>query len=160
MQQLLALAVIGAGVALALLLVARFRSGAGPTIRAREVPAAIAQLKERGGERSFLVFMFDPPGRPGAESLNLQLSVDDGRLGLDWVLLSPSNVEDRARVEAFARGLGYPVREAQENGVSFLRVEQGDLAALASAILTDLYGLGGDAALATVADGFTLEARP
>jgi hypothetical protein len=100
--------------------------------------------------------MFDPPGQPGAEAINLQLSIDHGRLGLDWVLLSSSNLADRPKVEAFIRKRGHAVRDEAMNGVRFLRVEDGDLTALANAILADLCKLNGDAKVETVVEGFKL----
>ena len=137
---------------------ARF-SGHGPSILVRDVPGAIAQLRQNGSEHSFLVFMFDPPGKPGAEAINLQLSIDKGRLGLDWVLLSSSNVADRAKVDALFRKRGQPGKETEMNGVRFLRVEGGDLSALACAVLADVYELAPDAKLETVVEGFQLSAR-
>lgn len=132
-------------------------SGDGPVVRVRDVARSIAALREKGGEHSFLVFMFGPPGRAGAEAINLQLSIDNGRVGLDWVLLSPSNRADRPAVEAFIRQRGHTVREEEANRVRFLRTEDGDLSALASAILTDLYRLPPEATLRTVVEGFELE---
>lgn len=156
----IALIVAGVGAAtLVALFVARalLPSGEGPVIRVRDVPRAIDELGKKGGEHSFLVFMFDPPGRSGADAINLQLSIDKGRVGLDWVLLSPSNQADRPTVEAFIRQRGHTWREEDVNRVRFLRVEDGDLSALASAILTDLYKLTPEARLETVVEGFRLE---
>lgn len=137
---------------------AQLLSGDGPSMRVRDVPGAIAQLRQQGREHSFLVLMFDPPGQAGAEAINLQLSIDKGRLGLDWVLLSSSNVADRAKIESLLRKRGQPVREIEMNGVRFLRVEEGDLTALASAVLSDIYKLAPDAKLGTVVEGFRLSA--
>ena len=155
------IALIVTGVGLAVLAAAfvlrALASGHGPVIRVRDVPRAIAELRRKGGEHSFLVLMFDPPGRPGADAINLQLSIDNARLGLDWVLLSSANRADRPRVEALIRQHGHECREEGANDVHFLRVEDGDLSELASAILTDLYGLKPEDRIDTVAEGFRPE---
>jgi hypothetical protein len=39
------------------------------------------------------------------------------------VLIGPTNIADKARVETFVREHGHAVREEEENGVRFLRVE-------------------------------------
>lgn len=49
------------------------------------------------------------------------------------------------------------MREEETNRVRFLRTEDGDLSALASAILTDLYRLPPEATFQTVLEGFELE---
>jgi len=91
------------------------------------------------------------------DAINLQLSMERGHLGLDWVLVSPANVADRAKVEACIRRHGHSVRELEVNGVRYLPAEDGDVSALASAILRGLHQLGPKAALETVADGFELD---
>jgi hypothetical protein len=130
--------------------------GDGPTLQVRDVPRAIAALRQRGREHSFFVIMFEPGGATGAEAINLQLSIDHGRLGLDWVLISPANLADCAKVETYMRSRGHSVQDLATNGVRFLRVEDGDLTGLTMAILTDLYRRGEDTKVETVADGFEL----
>jgi hypothetical protein len=132
-------------------------NGQGPVLKVRDVPRAIAAVRQHGGEPSFLMVMFDPTGTPGEAAINLQLSKERGRLGVDWVLISPANVADRPKVEGFMRSRGHSVSEHQENGVRFLRVENGDLDALAMAILTDIYRLKADAMVETVMSGFEFQ---
>jgi hypothetical protein len=150
------LIVAGTVAVLLLLLLAKLRRGDGPTLRVRDVPQAIEQLRQHGKDAAFLVFMFEPLVKPAVDAINLQLSMENGRLGLDWVLISPANIADRAKVEAFIRLRGHSVRELEGNGVRSLRVEDGDVSALASAIIQDLYNYGPEANLDTVADGFKL----
>ena len=90
------------------------------------------------------------------QSLALQYSVIDGVVGLDWVLLGPRNVADASDLAHFARGLGYRVQQREMNSVGFLRVEDGDLAALGAAILEDLYGVTPQAELGLLIDGIVL----
>jgi hypothetical protein len=155
-----ALVVVGAvaAVVLVFLLLGKLRSGNGPTLRVRDVPQAIEQLRLQGRDSAILVFMFEPLAKPAVDAINLQLSIENGHLGLDWVLISPANVADRAKVEAFIRLRGHSIREIEGNGVHCLRVETGDVSALASAIIHDLYKLGPEATLDSVADGFKLVA--
>jgi hypothetical protein len=144
------------GVGLVALVVAllRKRSGDGPRAVVADIPDGVRHLRQRGRDRSFLVFMFVPRDRRDRAPVNLQYSVERGRLGLDWVLLSPANVDDRARVEAFARARGHAPAEQTVNGVRFLRIEDGDVTQLGVQIVRELYGLAPDAELETVVDGF------
>ncbi len=120
-------AVLGLGV---LWLFLRSRSGNGPQVRVDDVPDGVAHLQQQGKEDAFLVFIFVPPTRPREQPVNLQFSIERGQLGLDWVLLSPTNIADKAQIETFIRERGHSARETQVNGVRYLRVEDGDLAAL------------------------------
>jgi len=142
-------------VGLALLwLLLRRRSGDGPQVMVTDIPDGVAHLQRSGKEHAFLVFLFVPPDRRDGEAINLQYSIDGGQLGLDWVLLSPANVADRDRLEAFVNGKGHALREQHENGVRFLRIEDGDLAVLGVQIARDLYRLDPSTPLNTIVEDF------
>jgi len=137
------------------LVLSRLRTGDGPTIRLRDLRQAISELHSKGKDASFLV-VIPPATAKGEDALNLQLSIEKGRLGLDWVLISKVNIADRGRFETFVKGQGLVARLHVMNGVSYLRVEDGDLAALAEGVLTNLHGLAPDSTLETILEGFTL----
>ena len=71
--------------------------------------------------------------------IDIQYSVHDGVLGLDWVLIEEQNIADKDRITRFIAELGHTVAELEMNGVEFLRVENGDLAALGMSIVKDCY---------------------
>lgn len=148
--------VVAAVVGLAAFVLSRFRVGDGPTIHVRDLQRAIAELARQGKNGAFLVVLFGQGSR-GGDRLNLQLSIEKGRLGIDWVLLAELNVADRTKFEGFVRERGFFVREHEMNGVRYLRVEDGDLPALAQTVLTDLYQLAPGDSLDTVVEGFTLK---
>lgn len=139
-------------VLIALLL--RSRSGDGPQVTVADIPEGVAHLQQRGREHAFLVYVFVPRERRDGEAINLQYSIDRAQLGLDWVLLSPANIADKPKLEAFVRKQGHAPQEQTVNGVRFLRVEDGDLAALGVQIARELYGLAPSSELGTVVDGF------
>ena len=142
--------------AVAVLVLSRFRLRNGPTITLRDLPRAVAALTREGRDGDFLVVLFGPTGEDGGR-LNLQFSIEDDRLGIDWVLLSGANVADRARIVGFVQARGHVARELEMNGVRYLRVEDGDLAGLAHAILSELYRVGPGAPLDLIVEGFTFE---
>ena len=147
--------VVAVVVALVAFVARKVRSGDGPTLAVRDLRRAIAELVRQGRDGAFLAVLFGREGRAG-EPLALQLSLEHGRLGIDWVLRGDRNLADRARFETFARERGYVAREHELNGVRYLRIEDGDLPGFAEAVLTDLYRLAPDATLYTVVEGFTL----
>jgi hypothetical protein len=113
-------------------------------IRVSQIPAVVAQLKATGHDASFVVFLFSAPGSPSQDDgqrVNLQFSIEKNRLGLDWVLLSDRNKADEARIAQFMTEQGFAVNKLRENGVSFLRVEDGDIADLGMKIATQFYRL-------------------
>lgn len=145
---------IGIGVVAVVVALLRRRSGDGPRALVEDIPDGVWHLRQRGRDRSFLVFMFVPRDRRDRAPVNLQYSVERGQLGLDWVLLSPANIEDRAKLEAFARARGHAPAEQTVEGVRFLRIEDGDVTKLGVEIVRELYGLAPGAELETVVDGF------
>jgi hypothetical protein len=112
-------------------------------------------LRVHGREASWIVFLFNTTVRSPAtddHSVALQYSYI-GRVGLDWVLRGPRNVEDRRRVARLAKARGHRVKEREMNGVRFLRIESGDIAQLGLAIANELYRVPSDYPLGVLLDG-------
>ena len=72
----------------------------------------------------------------------------------DWVLLSSQNIDDKDRFLAFARDLGYSPQMKEQNGVRYLRVDQGDLVRLAREIITGMYRIKETQPLEMIVEGF------
>lgn len=112
------------------------------TIEAGAIPDVFHALKEQGDDGSFAVIMVPSSGQHSdSDALNIQFSIEAESLGLDWVLLSPINIEDQGRFIAYIEGEGLPVLECEMNDVSYLRVEEGDLPRLCQGLLAELYGI-------------------
>lgn len=123
------------------------------------IPGVVDQLHARGAEGSWAVLMFESPfARPGEDGIiNLQFSNMDGITGLDWVLLAIQNIVDKPRVIDFITASGHTVSEREMNGVRFLRVEDGDVAALGSRIVSEFYMIEPDTRFGLLVDGFDYE---
>jgi len=126
-----------------------------PTLAASvaDVPAIVAKLATCQDD-SFAVFMFDSPFSPKGDAVNLQYSVENGAVGLDWVLLSETNIVDKEKVSAFAAQLGHPMTEREMNNVRYLRVEGSDLDKLGMSIIVELYRIEPNAQLELITKGF------
>jgi hypothetical protein len=122
----------------------------------QDIPRVFAKLREAGKDGSFAVFIFAPSGQPiSRDALNVQFSLEDGRIGLDWVLLSPANVRDRNQFSSLVASLGYRLEEREMNGVRYLRVEAGDgLPGLCAKAITDLYSLPPGSKMNLITEGF------
>src|SRR5687767_9391491 len=111
-------------------------------VQIADVPKVFQQLREQGSDGSFAVFMFTDHGKLGEENgINLQFSIESGTVGLDWVLLAPVNVRDEQRVFNFLKMRHAKPRRLTENGVTYLRAEEGDLVQLCQHIMSGLYGI-------------------
>jgi hypothetical protein len=124
--------------ALAILL--RSRVAATQAVSVADIARVLSALSAATADPAFAVFIFHTPDRPDSEgALNLQFSLEGGRPGFDWVLLGSRNVQEQQRFLEFARGRGYDPKMKEENHVKYLRVEEGDLAALCAGVITGLY---------------------
>jgi hypothetical protein len=142
-------------VCLALVWFIRSRVAEQYAVRIADVPTVFQQLREHGTDGSFAVFMFSDHGKSGEENgINLQFSIERGTVGLDWVLLAPVNVRDEQRVFDFLKARHAKPRRLTENGVTFLRVEDGDLVRLCQDIMSGLYGVKANEALDLLPEGF------
>ena len=120
----------------------------------------LAALSSEGHDGDFAVFLFGENGQPPQrmDALNVQFSIEDERMGIDWVLLAPLNIENQTRFVAFLEGNARSVQQRQVNGVGSLRVEGEGLAGLLRELLQTEFGVGPDQTLELVASGFEWDA--
>ncbi len=151
-----ALIVIGIAAVLALVLaiLIRFRTVPTHSASAADIPNIVEQLHNGRETPRYAVLMFGPTESEN-DTVNLQFSVEDGRLGLDWVLLAPRNIADKDRVVEFAERRGHLLAERKKNGVRYLRSEGEGVADLGIAIITTFYRISPGEPLGLIAEGFT-----
>jgi len=143
-------------VGLALLWVRRHSPGASlHTVRIGDLPRILEQLTRLGEEGDFAGFLVRPCGGADADdTLSLQFSIERGRVGLDWLLVRPENIQNRARFEQLVEELGYRVSTREMNDVPYLRVDEGDVAELGMQVIGSLCILNPSAEIQLVAEGF------
>jgi hypothetical protein len=122
----------------------------------RLIPEAVERLTATGKEDAYVSFLFAPRGKL---ELDLDFSWLDGRIGLDWWTTEPNRPEFD-RLAAFIERKGHTVkREIDDDGSSYLRVEDGDLGRLGLQIVTELYGLSSDQMIDFYKGGFEWKPR-
>jgi len=142
-------------VAIALFLFLKSRAVKPASVQVRQIPEIVQQLRSKGQDTSWVVFMFTKRGETGDDdTVNLQFSVENGHAGLDWVLLAPRNIKDRDNIVAFARQRGVQIRERELNDVHYLRAEGKEAETLGVAIATEFYGLAGTDTIDMISDKF------
>ena len=142
-------------VCLALVWFIRSRVAEQYVVHISDVPMVFQQLRQHGSDGSFAVFMFSDHGKPGEQNdINLQFSIENGTVGLDWVLLAPVNVRDEQRVFEFLKARHAKPRRLTENEVTYLRVEEGDLVQLCQHIMSGLYGVKASDGVDMLPEGF------
>ena len=110
-------------------------------IRRRELPRLFRAFKKQAADESYAGVIVPTGVGDTAEAPYIQFSMERGRVGLDWLLNTQQGLADEERFVSLAKSLGLPMLEREQNGVKYLRVERGDLLALADAVLGDLYGV-------------------
>lgn len=124
-------------------------------IATNDLPALVDALSRGTAKVRWAALMFNTPDRPSDDdAVTLQVSSEDGRLGFDWVLLAPRNIEDQDAFKAFARAHKLVLTPRSENGVSYLRVDCPDPAQFATNVITQMYHLPPNEPLALVHEGF------
>lgn len=124
-------------------------------IATNDLPSLVDALSHGTSTVRWAALMFNTPDRPSDDdSVALQVSAENGRVGFDWVLLAPRNIEDQDKFKIFARAHNFAVTAKSENGVSYLRVECPDAAKFTSSVVTEMYHLPSDQPLALIHDGF------
>ncbi len=115
-----------------------------------QIPSIVSTLERNGFDGSYVVFTL--PGNNDDSLPNLQYSIENKRLGLDWVLEAGQNVRDEAAVSEFIKRNGYTVSKVADDP-SYLRVEGKGLDDLGIKILRDFYHLTPDTKLELIVEG-------
>ena len=112
------------------------------------------QLQRSAADGHFAVLMFVPPGSTDGQGVNLQYSIDAGVVGLDWVLNSPRNIADQAKISEFASKLGYRLEQHEVNNVRYLRVTGSGISELGVKIIKDFYKVDPSSKIEMITEGF------
>jgi hypothetical protein len=121
---------------------------------ADEIPRVISQLQQSAQDGHFVVFMFVPPDAKDGEAVNLQYSMDGGVPGFDWVLISPRNVADQAKIIELASKLGYQLEEREMNRVRFLRMTGSGISEFGARVIQEVYKIDRNTKFEIMTQGF------
>lgn len=125
------------------------------SVELADIPVIAAAMSESTATVRYASLAFCPADcRSDDDSLNVQISMEARRIGLDWVLLGSRNIRDQERFKSFVQTKGFKVVEKSENGVSYLRVDSKDAAELASHIVTEMYQMPSNETLSLYHEGF------
>jgi hypothetical protein len=120
-----------------------------------DVPALANAIGRGSASVRYAALMFNTPDRPtDDDAVALQMSYENGKVGFDWVLLAPRNIEDQEKFKAFARAHGVEPVSRSMNGVSYLRVECPDVAKFTASVATEMYRYPANQPLGLVYQGF------
>jgi hypothetical protein len=141
----------------AVLVFLRTARRAAPAVTWHDIPSVLAALAARPAHGNFAVFLFSADGLPAppADGLNVQVSIDTGVMGIDWVLISKLNMDAQSRFREFFERKGLRVLSREGNGVQYLRVEGDGLADLVQELLQQEFGVQPDQRMELIAEGFT-----
>jgi hypothetical protein len=105
-----------------------------------DLPHVLIELSKASRTPAYAELVFTTPDRPSRrDAIHLRLSLENGHPGVDWVLIAPRNIEDKASFVGFVSRRGYSFSERTTNGISYLRIEDGDLVQLCTDVVTKLY---------------------
>ena len=130
-------------------------------VTTRDFPELCNALQQTGRDGSFWVVLIPRTARADGYAANLQYSIEDGVLGLDWVLIAERNVEDKEQFLASLQRAGARVTEKERNAVRYLRATGSpDLAAAGEELLQRVYDVHPDDQLQLIVTGFDARKTP
>jgi hypothetical protein len=136
------------------------RSPSVPSIQVTvaDIPRVLTELSKASGTPAFAELVFTTPDRPNQrDAVHLRLSLENGHPGVDWVLLTSRNIEDKVSFVGFVSRRGYSFSERTTNGISYLRAEDGDLIQLCTDVVTKLYARPRSEPMGLIVEGFKWE---
>ena len=109
------------------------------TIAVADVGKVFHEISAQAVETSFAVFTIQTGEESEDETVEIQYSVENGKTGLDWILMSPANIDEKQKVVQYAASRGVVWQEKEMNDWQYLRIEDGDLIGLCTSLIEDLY---------------------
>ena len=120
----------------------RSENSDGGTATLQDLQRLVERIATTGKNGAFWVLLIPDTARSDGFAANLQVSMESGALGLDWVLLAERNVEDRAKFVSVVAAQGLEPKQLVGNGVHYLRFEGSDhIADLCATVLQSMYGV-------------------
>jgi hypothetical protein len=106
-----------------------------------DFPALVKAIKQTGNNGSFWVVLIPGTAENDGYAANLQYSIENGVLGLDWVLIAKRNIREKENFVRIIEEAGYHADLKEGNGIKYLRVVgPTDITALGQAVLKRLFG--------------------
>lgn len=125
-------------------------------VRLAELHEIVDAMSSGSARARYAGLTFNTGDRPAPrDSVNLNLSVEGGKVGFDWVMIGRRNRQDGALFRSFARTRGVDALVRSCNGVTYLRIECDDVADFTARVVTDMYRQPHDRPLKLVHEGFT-----
>ncbi len=141
-------------VVLALLAIWRFRSlpkpGQEDQVTLDQVEAVYESLHRTGSDGSFAIFL--PASSTGAP--DIQLSIQQGRVGLDWVLENAANIRGKEAFENLLDSAEASYKELEMNGVRYVRTEDRRAPELCRRVLQEIFEVDAGAPMALIVESF------
>lgn len=108
------------------------------------------------GNGSFWVVLVPETAENNGYSANLQVSIANNTISLDWVLIAERNIKDKSKFLSIVTKHGLEAKALSGNGVNYLRVEDSkDFPGLSKDILERIYGVNESTRMNLIITGFT-----
>ena len=128
----------------------------GGFVTVADFPRLVDRVAKTGKDGAFWVVLVPATARSDGFAANLQVSIERGVVGMDWVLIAQRNIEDRSKFVRLVTARKLRPKELNGNGVRYLRVETSeDLAALCAEVLKTTYGVTDATRMRLIITGFS-----
>ena len=115
----------------------------GGTVTLNDIPLVIEQIVKTGRDGAFAVFLIPDTHGDDGDMANLQISIENNKLGVDWVLLADRNISDKEYFTKIIEKNHLIAKQFTMNEVTYLRVENAsDVNKLIKDLLIEMYEVG------------------
>jgi len=118
------------------------------------IPLLVDSLQNTGSEGAFILFSFYEKIEANGYAPGLQYSIENGKLGIDYLLNSEFNKYEINKFNSIISKLGCKSEEKEMNGVEYIRIEDGSLVEIGQEILRRLYQVKGNEKMDVDIEGF------
>jgi len=119
----------------------RYRGVQMKKVSLSEIDNVYQQITRQAKETSFAVLIISPRDWDPELTVEIQFSVERGITGLDWILMSESNIREKPRVIEYASAKGKNWHEQEMNNWIYLRMEDEGLVDFCKSLISDLYAV-------------------
>jgi len=112
----------------------------GGLVTLQDLPNLVDALKTSGKNGSFFVLLIPGTAEDDGYDANLQFSIDNNEVGIDWVLIAKSNIKMKDNFMEISTNAGLSCKSNSGNNVVFLRATGNkDLARIGQDIIHKMF---------------------
>ena len=134
----------------------RHNNSDGGYVTISELPELIKALNASKTNGSFFVLLIPNTAESDGYNANLQYSIEDNEIGIDWVLIAKSNINNKDKFEEIIKNKGLNCKHLSGNNVDYIRATGNkNMEEIGKSLLQEMFSVTAETKFQLIITGMT-----